>query len=175
MTDALIFLENMCKRYGPVVALDDVSIAIGKGEVIGLVGENGAGKSTLMKILGGVVSPSSGRVVIDGKEVRFANARQSMAAGIALCTSGTQFVFEPRCCRQHTDRSGTMQRVVQRVHGSGQERNFGAAIARPSKGRISVHQHRLASFRLHSGNLWKSPAPFRSRRASSSWTNPPRV
>jgi ribose transport system ATP-binding protein len=84
MTGALLSLEGVSKHFGPVVALDGISIAIGKGEVVGLIGENGAGKSTLMKILGGVVSPSSGRITIDGQDARFLNARQSMATGIAF-------------------------------------------------------------------------------------------
>ena len=54
------------KHFGPVTALEDVSLDLRTGEVIGLVGENGAGKSTLMKILGGVLAPSSGEIVLDG-------------------------------------------------------------------------------------------------------------
>jgi ribose transport system ATP-binding protein len=84
MTQTLLSLNGVSKRFGPVVALDDVSLTICKGEIVGLVGENGAGKSTLMKILGGVVTPSSGRFVMDGVETRFMNARQSMASGIAF-------------------------------------------------------------------------------------------
>ncbi|MFT3671355.1 sugar ABC transporter ATP-binding protein [Aestuariivirga sp.] len=84
MTSTLLTLEAVSKTFGPVVALEDVSFSIGRGEVVGLVGENGAGKSTLMKILGGVITPSSGRVLIEGREIHFANARHSMNEGIAF-------------------------------------------------------------------------------------------
>lgn len=84
MTSTLLTLEGISKTFGPVVAIEDISFSIERGEVVGLVGENGAGKSTLMKILGGVITPSSGRVLIDGREIRFANARHSMNEGIAF-------------------------------------------------------------------------------------------
>ena len=84
MTTALLALEGVSKRFGTVTALENVSFAIGCGEVIGIAGENGAGKSTLMKILGGVIAPSAGRIVVDGTETHFHNVRQSMDAGIAF-------------------------------------------------------------------------------------------
>lgn len=84
MTAALLALQGVSKHFGPVVALDDVSFSIGRGEVIGLVGENGAGKSDLMKILGGVIAPSAGRILLDGAETVFATTRQSMDRGIAF-------------------------------------------------------------------------------------------
>lgn len=84
MTPPLLTVEGVSKSFGPVVALQDVSFSIAGGEVVGLVGENGAGKSTLMKILGGVITPSAGRVLIDGREVHFASARHAMNAGIAF-------------------------------------------------------------------------------------------
>jgi ribose transport system ATP-binding protein len=64
--------------------LDDVSLSVSSGEVIGLVGENGAGKSTLMKILGGVAGPSGGTIVLDGEEMSRLTVAQSMAGGIAF-------------------------------------------------------------------------------------------
>ncbi len=66
------FLElvEIAKVYPGVVALDRVTLSVAPGEVIGLVGENGAGKSTLMKVLGGVVQPTSGSIRVDGVERR---------------------------------------------------------------------------------------------------------
>ena len=84
MTIALLALEGISKQFGSVSALDGVSFNVGRGEIVGLAGENGAGKSTLMKILGGVIAPSAGRIAIDGKATEFQNVRQSMGAGIAF-------------------------------------------------------------------------------------------
>jgi ribose transport system ATP-binding protein len=84
MTTALLALEGVSKRFGPVTALENISFEVGRGEIIGLAGENGAGKSTLMKILGGVIAPSAGRILVDGAETHFHNVRQSMAAGVAF-------------------------------------------------------------------------------------------
>jgi rhamnose transport system ATP-binding protein len=80
----LLALEHAQKSFGAVRALEDGDIALFAGEVHGLVGENGAGKSTLVKILAGVHRPEDGRLVLDGEEAIFDNAKQSQAAGIAI-------------------------------------------------------------------------------------------
>ncbi|MBO6807223.1 sugar ABC transporter ATP-binding protein [Thalassospira sp.] len=77
-------LEGVTKVYPGVVALDDVSLQIKAGEVIGLLGENGAGKSTLMKILGGLIAPTSGKIILDGQEYDGFDVKQSQQAGIAF-------------------------------------------------------------------------------------------
>ncbi len=77
-------LRSIGKTYPGVTALQGVSLDVSRGEVVGLIGENGAGKSTLMKVLGGVVPPSSGSVVIDGVERPELTVTESMAAGIAF-------------------------------------------------------------------------------------------
>jgi rhamnose transport system ATP-binding protein len=80
----MLALEHAQKRFGAVHALEDGDIELRGGEVHGLVGENGAGKSTLVKILAGVHRPDAGRLVLDGEEAIFDNAKQSQAAGIAI-------------------------------------------------------------------------------------------
>ncbi len=80
----LLQLAGITKVYPGVTALDDISLSIGRGEVLGLIGENGAGKSTLMKILGGVVAPTAGTIRIDGQDHAALTVNQSMRAGIAF-------------------------------------------------------------------------------------------
>ena len=80
----LLLLENISKVYPGVVALSNVTMAVKPGEVLALIGENGAGKSTLMKILGGVIAPSSGRIIIDNVAHDQLSVTRSQAAGIAF-------------------------------------------------------------------------------------------
>jgi ribose transport system ATP-binding protein len=77
-------LQNISKTYPGVQALNDVSLSVSPGEVIGLIGENGAGKSTLMKILGGVIAPTAGTVRIDGAPRSALTVEEATAAGIAF-------------------------------------------------------------------------------------------
>jgi ABC-type sugar transport system ATPase subunit len=80
----LVRVENITKRFGGVLALDDVSFSIGKGETHALVGENGAGKSTLMKILAGVHQPDQGQIFFKGQPVHFDNPRQAQGLGVSI-------------------------------------------------------------------------------------------
>jgi ribose transport system ATP-binding protein len=84
MADAFLQLRQISKFYPGVRALEDVSLSVAPGEVIGLVGENGAGKSTLMKILGGVVAPSAGTIHVDCAEKPALTVKEAIAAGIAF-------------------------------------------------------------------------------------------
>jgi ribose transport system ATP-binding protein len=82
--DALLELIDITRAFPGVVALDRVSLSVGRGEVLGLIGENGAGKSTLMKILGGVIAPTSGSIRIDGVERQSLSVADAITAGIAF-------------------------------------------------------------------------------------------
>ena len=75
-------VAGITKRYGPVVALRGVSLALDYGEVLGLVGDNGAGKSTLISIISGVARPDSGEIRVDGRLWAEAGARTTREAGI---------------------------------------------------------------------------------------------
>ncbi len=61
-----LFFDSIDKHFGGTYALKDVSLSVGRGEIVALLGENGAGKSTLIKVLGGIHTPDAGRVLIDG-------------------------------------------------------------------------------------------------------------
>ena len=67
--DKLLEMKDIKKSFGATRALTGVSISVDAGEVLALLGENGAGKSTLINILGGIVQPDGGSIVIDGKAV----------------------------------------------------------------------------------------------------------
>jgi erythritol transport system ATP-binding protein len=81
---AVLRAEKIGKTYGGVVALDGVDFDVRAGAVNVLIGENGAGKSTLMKILAGVEQPTTGRLLLDGRPVRFASVREAAAAGVGI-------------------------------------------------------------------------------------------
>ncbi|WP_437917031.1 sugar ABC transporter ATP-binding protein [Sorangium sp. So ce302] len=84
--DATPLLEarGLTKRFPGVLALSGVHLALGRGEVLGIVGENGAGKSTLMKILAGVEAPDAGEMLFDGRPVALGSVREALSRGIAL-------------------------------------------------------------------------------------------
>jgi ABC transporter/Histidine phosphatase superfamily (branch 1) len=80
----LLVLEHATKSFGSVRALEDGSTELFPGEAHALIGENGAGKSTLVKVLAGVYQPDSGRLLLDGEQLRLANPAAAREAGIAV-------------------------------------------------------------------------------------------
>jgi ribose transport system ATP-binding protein len=81
---SLLRMEGVRKRFGATIALDGVDLAVGAGEVLGLVGENGAGKSTLMKVLSGAHPPDDGRMWFDGAPYRPAHPLEARRAGVSM-------------------------------------------------------------------------------------------
>ena len=77
-------MRGISKRFPGVIALDNVSLDVGRGEVLALCGENGAGKSTLMKILGGVYQPDGGELLLEGQPVKIHNVTDAMKFGVAF-------------------------------------------------------------------------------------------
>ena len=81
---SLLEARSLSKRFPGVRALHNVSLTLGLGEVLAVIGENGAGKSTLMKILAGVQEPDSGEIRLEGRSVRIDSVRAAEHLGIAL-------------------------------------------------------------------------------------------
>ena len=94
MTGKLLVLDDIKKNFGAIEALKGISFSIGKGEVVALLGDNGAGKSTLVKIISGGLQPSSGRMLLEGRDFQAKTPAEAKAAGIetvyqdlSLCTN----------------------------------------------------------------------------------------
>jgi simple sugar transport system ATP-binding protein len=79
----LLEVRNVSKYFGNVVALKDISVQVGAGEVTCVLGDNGAGKSTFIKILSGVHRHDEGHVLVEGEEMHFSNPREAKELGIA--------------------------------------------------------------------------------------------
>lgn len=84
MANILLRMEHVSKSFPGVKALDDVSITLEAGSVLGLMGENGAGKSTLMNVLGGICKPDTGKIFIDDQEVAINGVLDAQSFGIAF-------------------------------------------------------------------------------------------
>lgn len=80
----VLHADRVSKIYPGTKALDNVSFDVRRGKVNVLIGENGAGKSTLMKIIAGIERPSSGRIILEGKEVSFKDTTEARAYGIGI-------------------------------------------------------------------------------------------
>ena len=79
----ILEMDSITKRYPGVVALDDVTFQVNKGEIHALLGANGAGKSTLMKVLCGVTTPDSGEIMLNGTSVTISNPSEAIKLGIS--------------------------------------------------------------------------------------------
>lgn len=84
MSDAVLTVRGIGKSYGAVRALEDVSLEVRRGEVLGLVGDNGAGKTTLVKCIAGVLEPDGGEIAVDGKVRDVHTAEEARALGIEV-------------------------------------------------------------------------------------------
>jgi ABC-type sugar transport system ATPase subunit len=82
VSEDVLRVENVAKRFGPVTALRDVSLHLQKGEVLGLLGDNGAGKSTLIKIISGFQKPDEGKLYVKGEEVELKSVDHARSLGI---------------------------------------------------------------------------------------------
>jgi len=80
---ALLSLQNVTKKFGGLVAVDDVSFAVEEGSIVGLIGPNGAGKTTVFNIITGNYQPDEGKIFFDGAPITGAKPHQIVVGGIA--------------------------------------------------------------------------------------------
>ncbi|MBS7545889.1 ABC transporter ATP-binding protein [Ancylobacter oerskovii] len=83
MTEPILKLEGVCKNFGGLKALTDVSFALAPGEVVGLIGPNGAGKTTLVNVVTGKLPASTGRILFEGKDVAAQKPHEAARRGLA--------------------------------------------------------------------------------------------
>lgn len=84
----LLEIKNLVTKYGEVVAVDDISLAVNEGEIISLIGGNGAGKTTTLMTISGWLKSSKGKIIFDGKEVQNLPMHKIVQAGIIQCPEG---------------------------------------------------------------------------------------
>ena len=80
----MISVENLCKNFGGIQAVNDVSLTIEAGSITGLIGPNGAGKTTLFNVIAGLYSPSAGRVVLDGEDITGLKPQERVLRGMGF-------------------------------------------------------------------------------------------
>jgi simple sugar transport system ATP-binding protein len=91
-TRTLVELQGVTKAYRGIAAITNVDFTVRPGEVHALLGENGAGKSTLTKVIAGVTPLSSGKMLFEGEEVKFASPAEALARGVAMVFQETSLV-----------------------------------------------------------------------------------
>jgi len=94
VSDDVLRVEHISKRFGAVTALVDINLHLRKGEVLALLGDNGAGKSTLLKILCGFQPPDTGRILLNGEEVTLKSVDQARSLGIDVVYQDLALVDE---------------------------------------------------------------------------------
>ncbi|MDD5641457.1 MAG: ATP-binding cassette domain-containing protein, partial [Syntrophales bacterium] len=88
--DLLLHISNLTVHYGAAQALFGVSLSVGRGETVALVGANGAGKTSLLKAVMGLAPPSGGQILLDGEEVTGSTPAAMAARGVALVPEGRE-------------------------------------------------------------------------------------
>lgn len=82
MTTPLLEVRSVSRRFGGLLAVSDVSLSVGRGEIVGLIGPNGAGKSTLFGLIAGALPPTSGSILFEGEDVTALSAPERCWRGI---------------------------------------------------------------------------------------------
>ena len=98
----MLAVENLECRYGKVAAVRGLSLEVGQGELVSLIGANGAGKTTTLRAVSGVLRAAGGRIVFEGEDITRASARRILELGIAHCPEGRR-VFPHMSVRENLE------------------------------------------------------------------------
>jgi branched-chain amino acid transport system ATP-binding protein len=100
MPEPLLSIEELVVDYGRIRALKGISLSVGQGELVAVIGSNGAGKTTMMKTISGLLKPTSGRVLFDGKPLTGVPAHRVVKLGVAQVPEGRR-VFAQQTVRDN--------------------------------------------------------------------------
>ncbi|MDR3631836.1 MAG: ABC transporter ATP-binding protein [Desulfocapsaceae bacterium] len=105
----MLKLQNLRAGYGNIIAVDDVSLEVGQGEIVSLIGANGAGKSTVLMTISGVVSCLAGRVLLDDVEIQGLEPDQIVRRGVCQVPEG-RHIFPQLTVRENLDMGAFLRR-----------------------------------------------------------------
>ena len=119
----MLSVDGLQCRYGRVAAVRDLSIAVGRAELVALIGANGAGKTTTLKAISGLIGPAAGTICFEGQEVTGASPRRMLSLGVAHCPEGRLVLphmsvreYLEMGCYLRTDSAG-IERVMEQLFG----------------------------------------------------------
>lgn len=169
--DEIVAVENLSKHYGSVVALQNASLTARAGEVVGILGPNGAGKTTLMRIITGILKPTSGRVRVNGLDIAQNGLETRRSIGFV---SGDTQLYPRLSPRENLTYFGRLYQLDpatlrQRVDNLVDEFGMTAFAARPCQ-TLSSGQHQrvnLARAFLHDARLLIMDEPTKNLDVSS--------
>jgi branched-chain amino acid transport system ATP-binding protein len=131
MTTTVLEVNSLCKSFGGVQAIRDLSFAVNRGEVMGLIGPNGSGKSTTVNVLAGVFAATSGQIKLGGTEVQSLSEHARVAMGLTR-TFQTASLFPEFTVREQIALGGTVSlksHPLSSVFGTGRHRAEDKALA----------------------------------------------
>ncbi|MCP4618254.1 MAG: ABC transporter ATP-binding protein, partial [Bradyrhizobium sp.] len=105
----MLEISNLVCCYGKVQAIKGISLSIGQGQLVALIGANGAGKSTTLRSISGILPPASGRLVFEGEDITKCSAREILARGIAHCPEGRR-VFPDMTVEENLEMGAYLRR-----------------------------------------------------------------
>jgi len=149
---AYLSIESLCVGYGSTRVLDDVSLGIGKGELVALLGSSGCGKTTLLRMLAGFEQPTSGRILIDGADMtdvppyeRPVNLMFQSYALFPHMTVGENLLFAiPRAVRSRRERRELMRQALAEADLAGYEERHPATLSGGQRARVALMRTLLA-------------------------------